>query len=477
MKPEYPKLKATPTTNKSSGLARRLGLFDATMIVMGGIVGSGIFINAYVVAREVHTPLLILGAWAIGGLIALLGAFIYAELAALRPAVGGQYAYLREAFHPSVAFIYGWTLLLVTQTGGMAAVAVTFANYFTSLTHAPVSSWVIAVIALALLTTINCLGVRTGSSVQSTLMVLKIFAIVLLIVCGLGYISGWGGQGARLPQGLDSAGGGAINHPFDVTAMGAALIPILFAYGGWQTSSFIAGEMREPQKDLPRGLLIGVMGVIFLYLVVNYVYVYVLGVDDLAKTETPASEVMRLALGEKGKAIIAIGITISTLGFLSQGMLTAPRVYFAMAEDRLFFKSVAWVHPRTRVPVVAIALQGVLAIIIALSGTYAQILNYVVSVDSIFFGLTAACIFVFRRKAAIATKAASAGKAASEGEDSIVPTFRVPGHPVATVLFIVVEWLVAANTFYKYPENSLIGWGIMLAGIPVYFLWRGNSKR
>jgi basic amino acid/polyamine antiporter, APA family len=473
MKPEYSELKATPTANKSSGLARRLGLFDATMIVMGGIIGSGIFINAYVVARQVHTPFLILGAWAIGGLIALIGAFIYAELAALRPEVGGQYAYLREAFHPSVAFIYGWTLLLVTQTGGMAAVAVTFANYFISLTHAPVSNWVIAVIALAILTAINCLGVRTGSSVQSALMVLKIFAIILLIVCGLGYINGWG----ELPQGLDSAGDGAGRAPFDVTALGAALIPILFAYGGWQTSSFIAGEMREPRRDLPRGLLIGVMSVILLYLVVNYVYVYVLGVDGLAKTETPASEVMRLALGEKGKAVIAIGITISTLGFLSQGMLTAPRVYFAMAEDRLFFKSVAWVHPRTRVPVVAIALQGVLAIIIALSGTYDQILNYVVSVDSIFFGLTAACIFVFRHKATIATKAAIANKAAIVSEEAIAPSFSVPGHPVATILFIVVEWLVAANTFYKYPENSLIGWGIMLAGIPVYFLWRGSRKR
>jgi basic amino acid/polyamine antiporter, APA family len=473
MKPEYTKPENTESeqiaqTSESTGLARRLGLFDATMIVMGGIIGSGIFINAYVVARQVHTPLLILGAWAIGGFIALLGAFIYAELAALRPAVGGQYAYLREAFHPLVAFVYGWTLLLVTQTGGMAAVAVTFANYFVTLTHAPVGNWVVAVIALAILTVVNCLGVRTGSNVQSALMVMKILAVIALIVCGIGGFSGWFGMGAGPgPTAIANRGGPPAAPPLSfelLTAMGAALIPVLFAYGGWQTSNFIAGEVREPRKNLPRALLLGVIGVIILYLAVNLVYVAVLGPDALSETETPASEVMRYVLGEKGQAIIAIGITISTLGFLSQGMLTAPRVYFAMAEDRLFFKSVAWVHPRTRVPVVAIALQGVLAIIIALSGTYAQILNYVVSVDSIFFGLSAACIFVFRRRAVAANEV-------SEGRG-----FRVPGHPFTTILFIAVEWLVAANTFYKYPGNSSIGMAILFAGIPVYFLWRGSRR-
>jgi APA family basic amino acid/polyamine antiporter len=468
MKPEYSQSSPVASTNESAGLARRLGLFDATMIVMGGIIGSGIFINAYVVARQVHTPLLILGAWAIGGLIAIIGAFIYAELAALRPEVGGQYAYLREAFHPSVAFIYGWTLLLVTQTGGMAAVAVTFANYFVSLTHAPVSKGIIAALALAILTVINCLGVRTGSSVQNALMVMKIFAIILLIVFGFWYIYELGPASGSLPSGSGSAPNElpdlAPASAFDITAMGAALIPVLFAYGGWQTANFIAGEMRDPRKNLPLGLLMGVTGVILLYLLVNYVYVLALGTDGLAKIETPASQVMRLALGEKGKAIIAIGITISTLGFLSQGMLTAPRVYFAMAADRLFFKRVAWVHPRTRVPVVAIALQGVLAIIIALSGTYDQILNYVVSVDSIFFGLAAASIFVLRRRPTGANEASTG------------PGFRVPGHPFTTILFIAVEWFIAVNTFYKYPENSFIGMAILLAGIPVYFLWRGSRK-
>ncbi|HSE37883.1 MAG TPA: amino acid permease, partial [Blastocatellia bacterium] len=327
-------------------------MFDATMIVMGGIIGSGIFINPYVVARQVHTPLLILGAWSVGGLIALAGAFIYAELAALRPNVGGQYAYIREAFHPAVAFVYGWTLLLVVQSGGMAAVAVTFARYFLDLTHLPITDAGVAAIALGALTLINCLGVRAGSTVQSALMVLKILAIIALIVIGFTVASGSsilsGGPASPSPsppEGLSL-----------VTAFGAAMVPVLFAYGGWQTSSFVAGEMREPRKNLPRGLLIGVAGVIVLYLLVNIVCLHALGVQGLANTTTPASEVMWLALGQKGRTLIAVGIAISTLGFLSQGMLTAPRVYFAMADDGLFFKRVAWLHPRTRVPVVAIAL-------------------------------------------------------------------------------------------------------------------------
>src|SRR5437868_3697623 len=292
-------------TGDSHGLARRLGLFDATMIVMGGIVGSGIFVNPYVVARQVHTPFLILGAWLAGGAVALAGAFVYAELAARRPQVGGQYAYLRDAFHPSVAFLYGWALLLVIQTGGMAAVAVTFARYFVELTRVQMPDWAVAAATLALLSVVNCLGVRAGSNVQSVLMVLKIAAIVALVVCGLFFVSE--------PHAL--AAGRALDRPVSLdllTGMGAALTPVMFAYRGWQPASSVAG---------------------------------------------------------------------------------------AMAEDGVFFRAVARLDARTRAPVVAIALQGALAAVIAMSGRYEQILNYVVSVDFIWFGLTAASLFVFRRHA------------------------------------------------------------------------------
>lgn len=445
-----------PATGASVKLARRLGLFDATMIVMGGIIGSGIFMNSYVVARQVQTPFLILGAWLTGGVIALAGAFIYAELVNRCPDVGGQYAYLREAYHPSVAFVYGWALLLVTQTGGMAAVAITFSRYFLEVTHARLPDWTIAVLALGALTIINCLGVRAGSSAQNGLMVLKILALAALILSGLLFVAA--------PHGTT---GPVLDRPVSLgllTAMGAAMTPVMFAYGGWQTSSFVAGEMTNPRRDLARGLLIGTGGVVLLYLVVNFVYLYAMGADGLAATETPASSVMRLAFGERGATFIAVGIAISTLGFLSQGMLTAPRVYFAMAEDRLFFKSVARLNARTRVPVVAIALQGVLAIVIALSGKYEQILNYVVSVDFIWFGLTAASLFVFRHRARV-----TASDAVVNAKENY---FRVPGHPVTTALFVIACALIVLSTVYKYPENSSIGLTILLTGIPVYFFWR-----
>ncbi len=447
----------------TSRLARRLGLFDATMIVMGGIVGSGIFINPYVVAQQVHTPALILGAWVLGGVIALAGAFVYAELSALYPEAGGQYAYLRAAYHPGVAFVYGWALLLVTQTGGMAAVAVTFSHYFVELTHVPLGEGMLAGLALGALTVINCLGVKQGSAVQSTLMVLKILAIAALVLCG------W-----LLVRGPHIAVRPILDRPPSlslIVAMGAAMTPVLFAYGGWQTSCFVAGEVVEPEKNLPRGLVMGVIGVIALYLSVNWICVRVLGAQGLAATMTPASAVMRVAWGEKGAVLIAAGIVVSTLGFLSQSILTAPRVYFAMAKDGLFFPSVAWLHPRTRVPVVAIVLQGVWAAVIALSGRYEQILNYVVSTDFIFFGLTATCVFVFRRRKIGESEKSLGGEANFTRR---IP--RMPGHPVTTALFVAACWLVVLSTIYKYPGNSAIGLAILLAGVPVYFIW-GRSKK
>ena len=436
-------------------LARQIGLFDATMLVMGGIVGAGIFINPYVVARQVHTPVLILGAWVAGGVVAMLGAFVYAELADHMPEVGGQYAYLRSAYHPALGFLYGWGLLLVIETGGMAAVTITFARYFRELTTPRLSERAIAVVTLAVLTVINCLGVKLGSRVQSALMLLKIAAIALLVLAGFLLL--------RAPHPLF--------HPvldqkpsFDLlTAFGAAMIPVLFSYGGWQTTNFVAGEIKEPRRNLSRALVIGVAGVVVLYVAVNLVCVRALGPAGLADTRVPATAVMRLVMGSRGAMLIALGITISTLGFLSQSILTAPRVYFAMAEDGLFFRGVAYVHARSRVPIVAIVLQSVWTAVITLSGRYDQILNYVVATDFVFFGLTATCVFVFRRRE---------GEAGNEKRAS----FRTPGHPVTTAAFVLACWVVVANTIYKYPANSLIGTMILLLGLPVYLLWSRHRK-
>ncbi|HUF27746.1 MAG TPA: amino acid permease [Gemmatimonadaceae bacterium] len=434
-------------------LERSLGRFDATMLVMGGIIGAGIFMNPSVVARAVGTPSLILLAWVLGGSIALAGAFVYAELAVWRPAVGGQYVYLRDAFHPLVAFLYGWTLLLVVQTGGMAAVAVTFASYFRDLAGIAAAPAWIAVVTLGVLTVVNCFGARAGSTVQSTFMVMKIAALLMLVT--LGWLGVRGGEPPPLPPaaaGLEPGRGMLL-------ALGAAMVPVLFAYGGWQTASFVSGEMRAPERDLPWGLVLGVLGVVVLYIAVNAVCLAVLGAEGLAATNTPATEVMRRALGPTGAQLIAGGIALSTIGFLSQSMLTAPRVYFAMARDGLFFPQVGRVSARTRAPVIAVALQGTLASVIAVSGAYEQILNYVVSIDALFFGLTGAALLVFRRR--------ERGGAATRGASGV----RMPGHPVTTAIFSLAFLALALNTVVQFPRSAGIGVGILLAGVPAYWAW------
>ncbi len=450
---------ATASSEHAQGLLRQIGLFDATMLVMGGIVGAGIFINPYVVAQQVHTPLLILAVWAVGGVVAMIGAFIYAELAALMPDVGGQYAYLREAFHPAVGFLYGWVLLLVIQTGGMAAVTITFARYLLELTGWPVSERVVAVVTLSLLTLINCLGVKLGTRVQSLLMILKIGAIATLVFAGLFLV--------RAPQPIARPVLDRAPSLDLLTALGAAMVPVLFAFGGWQTANFVAAEIKDPRRNLTRALILGVAGVIVLYLGVNFVCLRALGATGLAATTVPASAVMRATMGERGAQLIALGIAVSTLGFLSQSVLTAPRVYFAMASDGLFFREVAKLSAKTHVPVVAIVLQSVWTIVIALSGSYEKILNYVVSMDFIFFGLTGASLFVFRRRAEMRGSGIAVMQAG----------YRVPGHPLTTAIFVAVCWLVVGNTIYRYPENTLVGLAILLLGLPVYAIWASRKKQ
>ena len=425
---------------------RQLGLFDAVMIVMGGIVGAGIFANPSEVAHRVHTPFLILGVWVLGGFIAMCGAFIWAELATRLPATGGQYLYLREAYHPSVAFMYGWGLLLVTQTGGMAAVAVIFSSYFRALTAVAWNDSTIAAVVLLILTGINCLGARAGSNVQSALMLLKIGAIAALVI--LGFALG-GGSLKSGPLVAQPASFGLLR------SIGAAMVPIAFTYGGWQTATFVAGEMRDARRDLSRGLLLGVAAVVGLYLAVNLACLRVLGPAGLDATTTPASDVMRIALGERGAQWIAVGIAVSTLGFLSQSMLTAPRVYYAMARDGLFFESVGKLSRRSRAPVVAIVLQGLAAIAIACSGTYGEILNFAVTVDFIFFGMTAASLFILRRRQA--------------GSESGI--YRAPGHPITTILFVLSCAGIVGSAIVAAPANSATALCIMLAALPVYYYW------
>ncbi|MHB8140661.1 MAG: APC family permease [Vulcanimicrobiaceae bacterium] len=428
-------------------LLRRLGTRDAALIVMGGIVGSGIFRSPSAVAKIVHAPGLVLLAWIVGGLIALLGATLFAELAARRPENGGLYAYLRDAFHPAVAFAYGWTLLLVSQSGGAAASAVTFAAYIGPLIgiHAPV--WILAVLALAFFTFINSLGVRTGTTTQNAFMVAKIVAICALVVVGL-----------FAPQA--DAAASAANTVFAAVGPSLflfALVPVLFAYNGWQTASFMTGELRRPERTLPAGIIFGVLGVIVLYLAVNVICVRVLGPVGLAQTTTPASDVARVVLGGFGARAMALVVALSTLGFMSNQILTAPRVYFQMACDGIFFGQLARLHPRTRVPVIAILVQGVAAMLLALTGSFDRILNYVTSIDYVFFALAVVALFIFRARDRRA------------GSPTI--PFRVPGHPWTTALFGLISVAVVATIVLHDPTDAVIGFGILLVSLPVYALF------
>lgn len=435
-------------------MLRRLGTRDAALIVMGGIIGSGIFRNPSVVAQSVHAGWAILAVWIAGGVVALLGAFVFAELAARRPQDGGLYAYMRDAFHPIVAFAYGWTLLLVSQSGGMAAAALTFAGYFRPAVGIALDPTLLALVVLVIFTIVNCLGVRQGSNLQNAFMVLKIAAIAALVVAGF------------LAHPAASAAAPALSGGTTLSLFGAmavSMIAVLFAYSGWQTSSFMTAEMKDPARSLPRGLLWGVCGVVLLYVLVNVVCLRVLGPAGLAHTDAPASEVLRAFMGPTGARVIAALVVISTLGFLSNQILVSPRVYHAMAEDGVFFASMAWVHPKTRVPVIAIALQGAVAVVITLWKEYAQILNYVISIDYVFFALSAVALFVFRAR----DRAAGTSK----------PSFLAPLQPLTTGLFGVIAIGVVLTTYIASPFNGAVTLGLLLIAVPFYYLFTALRRR
>jgi basic amino acid/polyamine antiporter, APA family len=389
----------------------------------------------------------------------LLGGAIFAELAARRPNDGGLYAYMRDAFHPALAFMYGWTLLLVSQSGGMAAAAVTFAGYVTPWLglHLPPGEMerALAILAIAAFTIVNALGVREGTVTQNAFIIVKIVAIFGLVLVGLFAMHAPGAAGPLPPF----AGGSA------VAAIGLAMVPVLFAYSGWQTSSFMSAEMRAPERTLPRGLLVGVLGVVVLYLAVNAVSIRALGVPNLAATDAPATVIAQLAFGPAGAWIMTIVVALSTLGFLGNQILTSPRVYFQMAADGTFFKQLARIDPRTHVPTLAIVLQGLVAAVITMSGRYDQILNYVTSVDYVFFGLSALALIVFRKR--------DAADAAA-----LKPFFTMPWHPWSTLIFLIAAWGLVGDVLIKSPVDTSIGLGILLSGLPVYalFAWRRSPS-
>ena len=440
--------------NQKTTYARRLTLFDGTMVVVGGIIGAGIFLNPSIVAQRMETPGLVLTAWAVGGAIALIGALCFGELGSRRPEAGGGYVYLREALGPLPAFLYGWTLLLVINTGGIAAVAMTFAYYAGDLfSLSDTFAKPLAIGSVVLLTGINYFGIKPGSITQNIFTVLKLAAVAALTVAGL-LLFGDTGPVAAAPAPSTGFLG-------SFGAMGTALIPVLFAYGGWQHANHVAGEIREPKRNLPRVTFIGVVIVVVCYLLVNLACVAALGVEGLANSTSPASDVMKTLWGNFGGKLISAGIAISTFGFVNLAILAGARVYQAMADDGLFFAKAAELHPRYRTPSFSLLLQGIWIIVLVLSGTYAQLLDYTVFGDWIFFGLVAGTLFYYRSRR-------------NDGSDD--GSFHMPGYPWLPVIFIMAAIFVVISSILSNLINALIGAVLILAGIPIYLYWEKSRK-
>ena len=417
---------------------------------MGGIIASGIFMNPSVVAQRLHSTSLILFAWLLGGAIALIGAFVFAELASRRPDVGGLYGYLRDAYHPGLAFMSGWTFLLVSQSGANAAVAVTFATY--AHLWIPIGIPYLAVAAILATGIINCFGVREGVLTQNVLMLMKIAAIALIVAAGFFGPVAAHGAAAALP---------ILTPLATLAAFGAALIPVFYSYDGWHTAPFIDGEMKNSGRALPMGLVFGVLAVVVLYVAVTLGGLRMLGAQGLAATSTPATDIVRMVIGRAGEGVVGAFIALSTLGFLGNVALTVPRLYYRMAKDGLFFKQLEYLHPKSRAPVVAIALQCAASSIIVAWGNYQRILNYVTPMDFLYMVLAAVAIWIFRRRDTAAA----------------APAIRIPGHPWSTIFFAAVSTAFVVNAYVAFPKDSLIGLGIFLSGAPVYLLWRRSGRR
>jgi APA family basic amino acid/polyamine antiporter len=437
-------------------LRRELTTFDATMVVVGGIIGSGIFMLPSIVAQRLPTSPLVLAAWVAGGAIALAGALAFAELATLFPQAGGEYVYLREAYHPLVAFLFGWASLLMIQGGGLGAVAITFAQYALRLLgRDPSSAPLAAAVAIVVVAAVNVAGVKPGSRLLNVLVLLKLAALAALILGGL--LLPRRGPLPAVPAPAAAPSGST------VLAFGAALVPILFAYGGWQSVNLLAEETSEPRRTLPRALMFGTAIVIAVYLLANVVYLSVLGRDGLAATATPASDAVLRIFGPGADRLISAAIAVSAFGFLDLTLLAQTRIYYAMGVDRAFLPALARLHPRFGTPVLAIVLQAAWGIVLVLTGTYGELVDSVVFGDWIFFALTVAAVFRFRALIPPDGRGARA--------------FRLPGYPVVPALFVAAALAAVVSAIRTNPTRSAAGAGLLALGIPVYAVFAARRRR
>ncbi|MEO8998507.1 MAG: amino acid permease [Rhodanobacter sp.] len=427
---------------------RSLRPWDAALIVVGGVIGGGIFLNPGIAAQRTESGLALLLMWAGAGVLTLIGALCYAELGARRPHAGGTYVYLREAFGPLAGFLFGWTMLLVIYSGSSAAVATIFASYASSAFGLPPTMALpLTIGALVFVSGINLFGIRLGALIQNQFALLKLLAVAVLVVCGL-FLAGAGhGQVLAVDPARSSVG-----------FIGAAL-PVLFAYSGFTYLNNLAGEVRDPQRTLPRALMLGMLLVIVAYVLVNVAYLAVLGHAGLAASRAPAADVMQQVFGPLGAKLIALGVAISTLGFCNITLVAGARVLQVMGEDGLFFRAVARLHPRYRTPNTALLLLSGWAIVLALSGSYGQLLDYATFGDWLACAVGVATLFWYRHR------------------DGDATGFRVPGYPWLPLLFIgTVAWVVVM-TMRDSPRSAGIVLLIMLAGVPVYLIWRRLFSR
>jgi basic amino acid/polyamine antiporter, APA family len=433
---------------------RTLGPLDAAAVIVGIVIGSGIFLVPSEIARSLKSPTLILGVWVVGGLLSLLGGLTYAELGGRRPAAGGQYVYLRDAFGPVFGFLFAWVLFLVIQTGSIAAVAVGFSQYlafFVPMEESAIK--VVAVAAILILSAVNAVSLRSGVRVQNLFCGLKLLALFALIVMGLWSSPSQLGSLDWSPPAPSSS---------LISAVALALVGVLWSFDGWNCVSFISGQVRNPGKSLPIALVAGIATVTMVYALANLTYLAVLGPEGMASApnDRVASAAAQSFAGQLGARGIAAGILVSTLGCLNGMILSSPWVYYAVAKDGLFFSKFAEKHPVKGTPVTAIWAQGIWASALALSGSYDQLFTYVIFVAWLFYGLSVGAVYVFRRR---------------EGPPP-PGEYRTWGYPVTPAIFILAAVGILGNTIVTAPGPSLAGLGITALGLPLYYRFRRRDR-
>jgi basic amino acid/polyamine antiporter, APA family len=444
-----------PTVPQDSPtLLRTLRLRDLTMLVIGSVIGSGIFLVPGAIQRQVGDSVgLAMLVWVAGGLLSLLGALTYGELAAMKPEAGGLYVYIRDCFGRLPAFLYGWTLFLVVATGGIAALAVAFSAYLGQIVPlTPATAKLASVGMIAVITIVNIYGTRQSSDLQNWTTYTKIVLILAMSAMLFWLGRGFHGSGSLLwPERVDRS---------IVSNFGLAMIAVLWAYEGWQFTSFSAGEAAHPQRDFPRAFSYGMLSLIAIYIVAALSYVAALGPEAAGRSDTIAATAMAAVLGPTAAKFVAILVIISTFSAANSIQLTAPRVYYAMAGDGLFFRRMAEVHPRFRTPAFAILTAGIWSAILAFLGNFQQLFTYVIFTGWIFYGLAGASIFVYRRRMPGAK----------------LP-YRVPGYPWTPAIFVLASAALVANTIFSGPAGAVEGLGVVLAGLPAYLIWRTRGSK